>query len=107
MNTADGLIFQTEKQLKEFGEKIPADKKAVIEGALAKLKDAHKIQDVAGVDAALTELNNAWQAASEDLYKAQQQPPQGGPEAGAQPGGDGKTENVQDVPFEEVNDEKK
>ena len=108
LNVADGLIFQTEKQLKEFGEKIPSDKKTVIEGALAKLKDAHKMQDVAGVDAAMNDLNNAWQAASEDLYKAQQPQPGAPPTDGA-PQGDGekKSENVQDVPFEEVNDEKK
>jgi molecular chaperone DnaK len=108
LNAADGLIFQTEKQLKEFGEKIPADKKSVIESALAKLKDAHKMQDVAGVDLAMNELNTAWQAASEDLYKAQQPQP-GAPGADGAPQGDGeaKTENVQDVPFEEVNDDKK
>jgi molecular chaperone DnaK len=108
LNAADALIFQTEKQLKEFGEKIPADKKSAIESALAKLKDAHKMQDVAGVDLAMNELNTAWQAASEDLYKAQQSQPGAPPTDGA-PQGDGETksENVQDVPFEEVNDEKK
>jgi molecular chaperone DnaK len=108
LNAADGLIFQTEKQLKEFGEKIPADKKSAIESALAKLKDAHKMQDVAGVDLAMNELNSAWQAASEDLYKAQQPQPGAPPSDGAPQGeGETKTENVQDVPFEEVNDEKK
>lgn len=109
LNTADSLIFQTEKQLKEFGEKIPADKKTTIEGALNKLKDAHKAQDVAGVEAAMTELNTAWQAASEDLYKAQQSQP-GAPTDNAgnanQQAGDGQNENVQDVPFEEVKDDK-
>jgi len=79
INQADGLIFQTEKQLKEFGEKLPADKKAPIETALNKLKDAHKSQDVAAIDAAVAEMNNAWTAASEELYKATQQ-------AGGQPG---------------------
>src|SRR5687767_10539635 len=73
LNSADALIFQTEKQLKEFGEKIPADKKAPIESALEKLKEAHKNQDVAGVDAAMAEMNTAWTAASEEIYKAQQQ----------------------------------
>ena len=79
INQADGLIFQTEKQLKEYGEKIPADKKAPIEAALNKLKEAHKSQDVAAIDAATTEMNTAWTAASDELYKATQ-------EAGAQPG---------------------
>src|SRR5687767_2336816 len=73
LNSADALIFQTEKQLKEFGEKIPVDKKAPIESALEKLKEAHKNQDVAGVDAAMAEMNTAWTAASEEIYKAQQQ----------------------------------
>jgi molecular chaperone DnaK len=107
LNVADGLIFQTEKQLIEFGEKIPADKKATIEAALAKLKEAHKAQDVAAVDAAMNELNTSWQAASEDLYKAQQQQQPGAPTDGAPQEGETKNENVQDVPFEEVNDDKK
>jgi molecular chaperone DnaK len=111
LNTADSLIFQTEKQLKEFGEKIPAEKKTTIEGALTKLKDAHKAQDVAGVEASMTELNTAWQAASEDLYKAQQPQPGAPPTDGGgdanQQGGEGQNENVQDVPFEEVKDDKK
>ena len=77
LNQADALVFQTEKQLKEFGDKIPADKKSEIENALTKLKDVHKAQDVAGIDGAMNTLNSAWQAASEDLYK-NQQPPQGG-----------------------------
>ena len=103
LNQADSLIFQTEKQLKEYGEKIPGDKKSVIEGALAKLKEAHKSQDIAQIDPAVTELNNAWTAASEELYKATQ----GG---AAQPGGDGggaqqsagTGENVTDAEYEEV-----
>jgi molecular chaperone DnaK len=72
MNAADSLIFQTEKQLKEFGDKLPADKKGPIEQALAKLKEAHKSQDIAAVDAASAELNQVWQVASEELYKASQ-----------------------------------
>jgi molecular chaperone DnaK len=78
INQADSLIFQTEKQLKEFGDKIPSDKKAPIEGALTKLKDAHKSQDISAIDAAVAEMNTAWTAASEEIYKAQQ--------GGAQPG---------------------
>jgi molecular chaperone DnaK len=111
MNAADALIFQTEKQLKEYGDKIPADKKTVIENAAQQLKEAHKKQDIAAIDAATTSLNNAWTAASEEIYKAGQQA--GGPQQGAeQPGaengqqnegaGTGAGDNVQDVPYEEV-----
>src|SRR3954447_7662149 len=104
LNQADSLIFQTEKQFKEFGDKIPADKKAPIESALNKLKEAHKSQDVAAIDAAMAEINTAWTAASEEIYKAQQA-------AGAQPGPDsgagaqqqqGGSETVTDAEFEEV-----
>jgi molecular chaperone DnaK len=108
LNQADSLVFQTEKQLKEFGDKVPADKKAPIEAALNKLKEAHKSQDVAAVDTAMNELNQAWTAASEELYKAQQagatadagaQPNAGASDNGnGQPGG----ENVTDAEFEEV-----
>jgi molecular chaperone DnaK len=113
LNSADALVFQTEKQLKEYGDKIPADKKTVIENAAQQLREAHKKQDIAGIDAAMTSLNNAWTAASEEIYKAGQQA--GGPQQGAQqPGGDnghqnegagagaGAGDNVQDVPYEEV-----
>jgi molecular chaperone DnaK len=102
INQADSLIFQTEKQLKEFGDKIPADKKAPIENALTKLKEAHKSQDVAAVDAALTEMNNAWTAASEEIYKAQQA---AGGDAGAQQtqqGASNSNDTVEDAQFEEV-----
>src|SRR6478736_334573 len=109
LNQADSLIFQTEKQLKEFGDKVPADKKAPIEAALNKLKDAHKSQDIAAVDSATAELNQAWTAASEELYKAQQagatpdagtqQPHDNGSNAGASQQG---SENVTDAEFEEV-----
>jgi molecular chaperone DnaK len=109
LNTADSLVFQTEKQLKEYGEKIPADKKAAIETAVNKLKEAHKAHDIAAIDASMTELNNAWTAASQDIYNTQQQQPGGAQQPGAdaggqhqQPGGNGNAENVQDVPFEEV-----
>jgi molecular chaperone DnaK len=103
LNEADGLIFQTEKQLKEFGEKLPADKKQTIEDALGKLKAAHQAQDVAAIDGALAELNNAWSAASQDLYNATQQA--GGPEQGQeqqnnQSGSAG--DNVTDAEYEEV-----
>ena len=73
VNQADSLIFQTEKQIKEYGDKIPADKKAPIEAALAKLKEAHKSQDVNAIDTAVNEMNTAWTAASEEMYKATQQ----------------------------------
>ncbi len=100
LNAADGLIFQTEKQLKEYGDKVPADKKSTIESAVEKLKEAHKSQNLAEVDAAMAALNAAWTAASEDIYRSQQageaQP--GGAEAGSSAGAD----NVTDVPYEEV-----
>lgn len=104
-NAADSLIFQTEKQLKEFGEKIPAEKKVVIETAVAKLKEAHKSQDLTAIDAAMAELNTAWTAASQDIYNATNQAGQA--QADPTNGQEQKTEststdNVQDVPFEEV-----
>jgi molecular chaperone DnaK len=110
MNAADSLIFQTEKQLKEFGDKLPADKKGPIEQALTKLKDAHKSQDLASVEKATAELNTVWQAASEELYKNSQQGPQGpageqtadaGPSDGPQ-ADPKKDDQVTDVDFEEV-----
>ena len=107
LNEADSLIFQTEKQLKEFGDKIPADKKAPIETALETLKVAHQAQDITQVEVALAAMNTAWTAASEDIYKAQAEGA-GGPEAGA-PGADGGQANggasndtVEDAQFEEV-----
>jgi molecular chaperone DnaK len=108
INQADSLIFQTEKQIKEFGDKIPADKKAPIESALGKLKEAHKSQDIAGIDTAVAEMNTAWTAASEEIYKAQQgggQPGGGGFEGGGQqqqPNNGGGSENVTDAEYEEV-----
>ena len=104
INQADSMIFQTEKQLKELGDKFPADKKATIEGALGKLKDAHKAQDIAAIDTAMAELNNALQAAAQDLYNAQ------GQQAGSQNAGNAQADNnsnkgdsgVTDVDFEEV-----
>jgi molecular chaperone DnaK len=106
INQADSLIFQTEKQLKEFGDKIPADKKAPIEVALEKLKEAHKLQDGAAIDTALAEMNTAWTAASEEIYKAQAE------QGGAQPQGEAQhdagqqqanaNDHVEDAQFEEV-----
>ena len=106
LNQADSLIFQTEKQFKEFGDKIPADKKGAIETALNKLKEAHKNQDIAAVDASMAEMNAAWTAASEDIYKAQQAAGADAQASGAntsdanqsQSGG----ETVTDAEFEEV-----
>jgi molecular chaperone DnaK len=108
LNAADSLIFQTEKQFKEFGEKISADKKAPIEAALVKLKEAHKNQDIAAIDAAMTEMNTAWTAASEEIYKAQAdgagaaqpgaEPHNGAQASGSQAAGD----TVEDAQFEEV-----
>merc|ERR1711879_326730 len=88
INGADSLIFQTEKNLKEFGDRIPADKKQPIEDSLAKLKEAHKNQDVDAIDAATKEVNDAFQAASQDIYNAQQQ-------AGGQPGQEAGPEGAQ------------
>jgi molecular chaperone DnaK len=104
LNQADSMIFQTEKQLKEFGDKIPADKKAPIETALASLKEAHQSQDVAKVDTALEAMNTAWTAASEDIYKAQQAGAAegAGPDAGAQAGNTASNDTVEDAQFEEV-----
>ncbi|MDP4207637.1 MAG: molecular chaperone DnaK [Bacteroidota bacterium] len=106
LNHADSLIFQTEKQLKEFGDKLPADKKGPIEAALGKLKEAHKNQDIDGIDKYTAELNSVFQAASEEMYKNSQG--QGAPGAESQPqGGAGassgaKDQEVTDVDFEEV-----
>jgi molecular chaperone DnaK len=111
INTADSMIFTTEKQLREFGDKLPADKKPAIEDALAKLKEAHKNQDLDAIDKALANLNTVWQAASEEMYKTAQNagpgasqpgPGQSGP---GQSGGSGPKsggDEVTDVDFEEV-----
>jgi molecular chaperone DnaK len=105
LNEADSLIFQTEKQLKEFGDKIPADKKAPIESALETLKVAHQSQDVKQVETALAAMNTAWTAASEDIYKAQAEGAgagQPGADAGAQANGGASNDTVEDAQFEEV-----
>ena len=104
LNKADGLLFSTEKQLKEYGDKIPADKKAPIEAAVEKLKAAHKAEDLDGIDKAEAELNTVWMAASEEMYKAGNAP-------GGAPGGEGQAasgqqngsnEHVADAEYEEV-----
>ncbi|MBK8347252.1 MAG: molecular chaperone DnaK [Saprospiraceae bacterium] len=114
LNMADSLIFQTEKQMKDIGDKIPADKKAAIESALTELKEAHKLQDIPRVDKASEAMNNAWQAASQDIYQAQQNT--GGAEGSAQDfgagdgqgsNGKGTADDVTDVEFEEVEGDKK
>jgi molecular chaperone DnaK len=103
INQADSLIFQTEKQLKEYGDKISADKKAPIEAALEKLKEAHKSQDLSAIDAAMNEMNTAWTAASEEMYKATQETgAQNGAGAGEQEQASSGGENVTDAEFEEV-----
>lgn len=114
MNNADALVFQTEKQLKEYGDKIPAEKKEPIEKALNELKEAHKNQDLEAIDKAMADLNAKWQAASQEMYNAQQQQ-QGQPGAeqeqqgGQQAGQEQKSndDEVTDVDFEEVDDSKK
>ncbi len=111
LNQADSMIFQTEQQLQELGDKIPADKKAPIESALSALKDAHKAQDLAAIDKAMAELNTAFQAASAQMYQqsgAQGQPGagagfNGGAQSGPQnAGSNNNQDNVQDADFEEV-----
>ena len=105
LNQADSMIFQTENQLKELGDKLPADKKAPIEAALQKLKDAHKAQDLAAIDASMTELNSAFQAASAEMYAqsgAQGGAQQGGANAGGQQANNNGKEDIQDADFEEV-----
>jgi molecular chaperone DnaK len=103
LNQADSMIFQTEKQLEELGDKLSADKKAPIEAALTKLKDAHKAQDLAAIDTAMAEVNTAFQAASAEMYA--QSGAQPGPDmnAGQANADDSKNgDNVQDADFEEV-----
>lgn len=107
LNKADGLVFNTEKQLKEYGDKIPADLKAPIEAAVEKLKTAHKAEDLEGIDKAEEELNTAWMAASEHIYKATQeagaqQPGGEQPQADANASQSGNDGNVADAEYEEV-----
>ena len=103
INAADALVFSTEKQLKEYGDKISADKKAPIEAGLEKLKAAYTARNFADIDTASAELQNAWNAASEEMYAASQQggaQPQG--DAGQSQAGNQGGDDVQDVEFEEV-----
>lgn len=114
INTADSLIFQTEKQLKEFGDKLPDDKKATIESAVADLKEAHKSQDLDRIDKASEALNAAWQAASQEMYQATQDAgatadgtgAAGGADNNAGSGSSNTAEDVTDVEYEEVDDKK-
>ncbi len=115
INSADSLIFQTEKQLKEFGDKLSADNKSKIDAALNKLKESHKSQEVAAIDTAINELNNAWQAASQDIYQAQQatgqdesadQSTPGSEPTDTAEGGTSSNDDVSDVEYEEVDDKK-
>ena len=96
-----------EKQLKEFGDKLSADKKAPIEDGLKKLKDAHAARNFADIDAAQTELQNAWNAASEEMYKAGQEAEQPQGDAAGQAGGQQNGDTVTDVDYEEVKDDDK
>ena len=107
LNQADSMIFQTEQQLQELGDKIPADKKAPIESALNALKDAHKAQDLAAIDKAMAELNTAFQAASAQMYQQSGTQPGAGAQSGPQDAGQSNNsgsnnDNVQDADFEEV-----
>jgi molecular chaperone DnaK len=109
LNLADATIFQTEKQLKEYGDKLSADKKSTIQKALDELKEAHKNKDLGKMDSAQATLNSAWQAASEEMYKATQEAQANGTSGGSQEKTDGKAKDseVTDVDFEEVKDDKK
>ena len=106
LNQADSLIFQTEKQLSEFGDKLPADKKGPIEEAVAKLKKAHEAQDIPAIDTAMAELNTIFASASEEMYKNAQGAPGNGAPQGEATGGAHGDQEVTDVDFEEVKDDK-
>jgi molecular chaperone DnaK len=107
-NAADSLIFQTEKQLKEYGDKLPADKKSAIEADLASLKTAHQSKDVEAIDKAVEKLNASWANASEEMYKATQNASAGANQQQDAGGADAKKDpEVTDVDFEEVKDDKK
>ena len=104
INGADGMIFQTEKQLKEFGDKLSADKKAPVEEALKELKEAHASKDITLIDAAMEKINTAWTAASEEMYKASEDAKGGNPDATDEE--KSGPDDVTDVDFEEVKDDK-
>ncbi|MFZ9045780.1 MAG: molecular chaperone DnaK [Cyclobacteriaceae bacterium] len=112
INQADSLIFQTEKQLNDYGDKLSDGNKTAIEGALTKLREAHGKQDTAAIDASMEELNNAWQAASQEIYQAQQaaegaQQAQGADPTGGTQGAEAGGDDVSDVEYEEVDEDKK
>ena len=110
INNADGMIFQSEKNLKDYGDKIPTDKKNAIESALNELKAAHSARNIAGIDQAMEKINQAWQAASQEMYQAQQQAGpqnpgqgfQGTPNAGQQSNDGSNNDTVEDADYEEV-----
>ncbi|HAA13117.1 MAG TPA: molecular chaperone DnaK, partial [Cytophagales bacterium] len=114
LNEADSMIFQTEKQLSEYGEKLSDGNKTIIQGALDKLKEAHTAQDIAAIDAALAELNTAWQGAAQEMYAGAEGQPGAGPDMGGAAGGPagdaggagGNADDVADVEYEEVDDKK-
>ncbi len=110
INQADSLVFQTEKQLSEYGDKLSDNNKSAIEAALAKLKEAHGKEDLAAIDSSMEELNTAWQAASQEIYQAQQSADADAAAGGAQAEGEaaagGNDEEVSDVEYEEVDDKK-
>src|SRR5690606_31740327 len=115
LNSADATIFSTEKQLKEYGDKIPADKKTAIENALEDLKSAHKAEDLDKIDAATASVTAAWTAASQDIYQANQSngaqtgtgPESQGGQDGTGAGGSSQgADDVTDVEFEEVDENK-
>ncbi len=105
LNQADAMIFQTESQLKEYGDKLSAENKKAIEGALADLKTAYESKDATAIEGALTKINEVWQAASQDIYNAQQAEGGAQPGAEAQGGGSDSDSSAQDVDFEEVTEE--
>ncbi len=108
LNNADNLIFTTDKQLNEYGDKIPEDKKQPIKDALEKLREAHKNEDLETIDTATNELNQAWQTASQDMYQGEQGGEQaGGEQASGEQASTSGDDNVEDVDYEEVNDNNK
>jgi molecular chaperone DnaK len=109
LNAADSMVFQTEKQLKEFGDKLPEDKKAPIESALEDLKKAHASKEISAIDSAMERINEAWKNASEELYKAQQEAGNADGAEGTNASGNAGADDaadVTDVEFEEVKDDK-
>ena len=104
LNSADAMIFQTEKQLKEFGDKLSDDKKKPIEDALTELKKAYETKDVDLIDPALEKINEVWKSASEEMYKDQAESQQAAPEDNSKKN-DSTSDDVEDVDFEEVKEE--